>query len=128
MFDINKCPKDKDGNLLAQTFEGNPVTLIFTNGREPWLLGGYEGNTAVSVSLWHKDGSFLPSYDPCIHDLINIPEPKRSGEVWVNIYAIESAMHFNGYTTEEQADYNALPKRIACVRVPWTEGEGLEGK
>ena len=60
--------------------------------------------------------------------ITNIPEPKRSGEVWVNIYAIESAMHFNGYTTREQADYNALSKRLACVRVTWTEGDGLDGK
>ena len=134
MFDINKCHKDKDGNRRAQTLEGNPVTLIFTNGREPWPLGGYEGDTAVSVHTWHKDGSFLPSHDPCIRDLTNIPEPKRRGEVWVDVIEAQDGRVFARVINE--ADYLYYPHKwtaighrlIARFSHKWTEGEGLEGK
>ena len=122
MFDINKCHKDKDGNRRAQTLEGNPVTLIFTNGREPWPLGGYEGDTAVSVHTWHKDGSFLPSHDPCIRDLTNIPEPKRSGEVWVFGKRRGDAVTFG------VSGYAPVGDVVFQKTIPWTEGEGLEGK
>ena len=136
MFDINKCHKDKDGNRRAQTLEGNPVTLIFTNGREPWPLGGYEGDTAVSVHTWHKDGSFLPSHDPCIRDLINIPEPKRGGEVSIVIKKDGTPVIYGYSITDKTGTAGVSPgvesreyeTRAASITVPWTEGEGVEGK
>ena len=45
MFDLEKCHRNVDGNYLAQTREGPPVTLIFTQGREPWPLVGYTGES-----------------------------------------------------------------------------------
>lgn len=53
-------------------------------------------------------------------DLLNIPERH---EMWVNCYPGLSSY---GYPTRAQADAHAAPYRIACVRVVYTEGEGLD--
>ena len=123
MFDINKCPKDKDGNLLAQTRDGRSVTLITANGREPEPLVGWIRNS-YAPSTWLRDGSYHQSKDRSSFDLTNIPELKRSGELWVNIYT----NYANAWTSKAEAAEWATRGRVACVRVEWTEGEGLEGK
>ena len=127
MFDINKCPKDKDGNLLAQTRDGRSVTLIATEGREPWPLVGYTGDDSA-IHCWTATGTFW-SVPPADGEfLINIPEPKRSGEIWMNQFDV---MGRTVHDTREEADKFVEfigDKRIACVGVSWTEGEGLEGK
>ena len=137
MFDINKCPKDDDGNLLAQTRDGGmPVTLITANGREPEPLVGWMGNS-YAPSSWLRDGSYHQSKGRSSFDLINIPEPKRSGEVsfvidhagtpWVIGYSIGSES-----TGRESTSPGVSPRvyenRLAVINAPWTEGEGLEGK
>ena len=123
MFDISKCPKDKDGNLLAQTRDGRPVTLIATNGREPWPLMGYVAGESI-VSIWPKDGVWGGD-----SDLINIPEPKRGGEVWVNIYDNSGpTAHYRRHCADYTSGEDPRSKRIASIRVEWIEGEGLEGK
>lgn len=48
---------------------------------------------------------------------------KRSGEVWVNIYSDNRSVMTQ--TSRKNADECAREGRIACVRVPWVEGEGL---
>lgn len=52
-------------------------------------------------------------------------EPKR-GTVWVNIY-VDNAQHTTpqAHSSREVADKCAVGHRIACVEVPWTEGQGL---
>ena len=57
-----------------------------------------------------------------IIDLINTPEPKRGGEVWVNVYATPEV---GGVVITSNIELGL--KKLACVRVSWTEGEGLEG-
>ena len=107
-----------------QTRDGRPVTLITTQGRAPWPLVGYISDK-TSPDCWHRDGSYDHSCPLGITDIINVPEPKRSGKVWVNIYPNEG---HHGHNKREEADDHARRGRLACVRVPWTEGEGLEGK
>ena len=124
MFDISKCPKDKDGNLLAQTVDGRRVTLITANGREPWPLVGYIG-VSPDAQNWKKNGAFCQGGDFSEFYLINTPEPKRSGEVWVNVYVGgDKSVH----DTREIADEFAKRPCISRFSRPWTEGEGLEGK
>ena len=56
-------------------------------------------------------------------DLIVPYVEPRTGEFWVNVYkeTLGSAC-----LSKASADHSALPsKRLACVRVKWTEGEGL---
>ena len=47
---------------------------------------------------------------------------KKKGVFWVNIYRKGLSKVFLG---REDADYCSDNTRIACVRVEWTEGEGL---
>ena len=121
MFDLSKCPRDVDGNYLAQTRDGRPVKLITTRGREPWTNVGYIVND-VTPNVWRANGFYHLGDIPYELDLINIPEPKRSGEVWVNFF-IET----NGNVNATNAEWTHSEK-IARVLVPWAEGEGLEGK
>ena len=122
MFDLSECKRDADGNYLAQTCDGRPVTLITTKGREPWPLVGYieDGTNPWS---WKADGKATQEQD----DLINNPEPKRSGRVWVQVWLgldgdLCCSARFNKPSRE-----TGLPN-LAVKCVPWTEGEGLEGK
>lgn len=50
--------------------------------------------------------------------LRNAPAPKRSGTVWVNINGV-------AWITREAADRCHRKDRLACIEVPWTEGDGL---
>jgi hypothetical protein len=55
----------------------------------------------------------------------NVPE-KHKG--WINIYPSECAyvgVLLAMYNTREGADAGAMPQRIACIQVEYTEGEGL---
>ena len=124
MFDISKCPKDKDGNRRAQTRDGRPVTLITTQGREPWPVVGYIGG-CNSLSKWGLDGKFTENMDRET-DLTNIPEPKRSGEVWVHI--VESDSGRTHSVSSPWRDFFGNEKVISRFSYKWTEGEGLEGK
>lgn len=47
---------------------------------------------------------------------------KLSGEAWANIYKSGTLC---AHPTRETADAMGTINRIACVRVPWVEGEGL---
>ena len=120
MFDINKCPKDKDGNLLAQTRDGRSVMLISIKARTRLPLVGYVGDEEFP-KVWRKDGTL---YDGVVSslDLINIPEPKRSGEVWVFGKRLGDAVTFGVSGCAPVGDV------VFQKTVPWTEGEGLEGK
>ena len=136
MFDINKCRKDDDGNLLAQTRDGRPVTIIATWGRGRCPVLGYVGESE-SLYEWSKTGLLNGCGRSSEFDLINIPEPKRSGEVsfvidhagtpWVIGYSIGSES-----TGRESTSPGVSPRvyenRLAVINAPWTEGEGLEGK
>ena len=112
-----------DPTKPCMTRDGRPVALITTQGREPWPLVGYIGGDTYP-SFWTVRGDFEIEDDlSCPYDLINTPEPKRSGEVWVNVY-LNGAVTWN---SRADADKCAA-SRVACVHVPWTEGEGLVGK
>lgn len=47
-------------------------------------------------------------------------EPK-TGTCWVNVYPDGMQAH----TSRKMADRLAIPYRLACIEVKWTEGEGL---
>ena len=107
-----------DPTKPCTTRDGRPVEIITTKGREPWPVVGYR-NRETQPCCWTARGN---GQSPLL-DLINAPEPKRSGEVWVNVY-LNGAVTWN---SRADADKCAA-SRVACVHVPWTEGEGLVGK
>ena len=58
----------------------------------------------------------------------NIPEPKRSGEVWVCV--LDNGCSYT-VVTREGAFILAESQKSEVVAMklwPWTEGDGLEGK
>ena len=123
MFDINKCHKDKDGNLLAKTVDGRPARYL-------GALDSIGYRHVFAVKNPGQDEFVIRTNDIGIGlnygcDIINIPEPKRSGEVWVNVYVGgDKSVH----DTREIADEFAKRPCISRFSRPWTEGEGLEGK
>ena len=63
--------------------------------------------------------------EPALEDLLEPWVEKRSGTVWVNV---NEDGNFWIRSSREQADIAAAAhgvKRLACVEVKWTEGEGL---
>lgn len=56
--------------------------------------------------------------------LRNAPAPRASGTVWVNVYRGPEKSY--GHPSREKADRCASSDRLACVKIDWTEGDGLE--
>lgn len=135
MFDLSKCPRDKNGSYLAQTRDGKPVTLICAAGRGMWPLIGYIGDASVSSS-WDSNGKYDPDMLYPERDLFNIPEPKRSGEVWIVVFddGTSQPKHYTYDTNREHLDQECdiLCRRglkiLARFSHKWTEGEGMDGK
>lgn len=126
MFDLSKCKRDADGNYIAQTRDGRPVTLITTRGRKPWPYVGYVGEERF-ISVWPSDGVWDQDKPGWAGNLINVPEPKRSGEVQFAVCA-DGTIVFAASGVPFSLKGVAGKEVLAIKRVPWTEGEGLEGK
>lgn len=76
--------------------------------------------------VWHEDTCEVLQYNKygcynCDTDCDLIEPWPKSGELWVNIYPNRA----HNYETKKLADEYADSDRLACVRVEWTEGEGL---
>ena len=112
-----------DPRKPVQTETGIPVILLSVVGRDPWPLVGYVGASSV-ISHWENNGRSREGDG----DLINVPEPKRSGEFWMNVYQLEGRLSFERYSDEIEAKETAKndTRCLACVRVSWTKGEGLD--
>jgi hypothetical protein len=67
------------------------------------------------------DGRVYPNKED-FNDIVNVPEKH---ERWANIYNMAQQSYSVLYPTREEADRNAVPGRVACVRLEYTEGEGL---
>jgi hypothetical protein len=56
------------------------------------------------------------------YDLVNVTQER---EVWVNFYSECGYLFGCAYSSNALADERANADRIACVRVKFTEGQGL---
>jgi hypothetical protein len=76
----------------------------------------------IQKTLRHlNDGSWKFGYDDRTCDLTEEWKEPRKGTLWVNIYPDNT---FCSFGKKEVADvYKGT--RIACVKVHWTDGEGL---
>jgi hypothetical protein len=84
------------------------IAIIGPSGRE-------------NVAFRHIDGRVYPGVNNP-YDLVNVP---KKHEVWINLYHTEDVFFGCAYPTREQANAKANIDRTACVRVEFTEGEGL---
>lgn len=118
--------KPFDPTKPCRTRNGKSARIICTDakGSKP-IIALISDCTGVEImSRYCSDGLRLTTGEKCMGDLINIPEKH---EMWVNVYGkiINSYNIGDGYVSKEQADKAASLIRIACIKVPFEEGEGL---
>ncbi len=114
-----------------------------TNWKEKYFIGSrwkcrdggeavvvkYDGDSVFAYVLSTNDAwRFNPNGACCggwnIYDLIEPWTEPRKGEFWVNVYP-PSGPRDELWDSREEADAMDKGDRLACVRVQWTEGEGL---
>ncbi len=100
-----------------------PIRVKGTHEKVEILRTDLDGPWPVIAVLTADDGrqwgGSFTSDDP---DWENVPTPKRSGTVWLNVYEGGcGAVHLD----RESADKYGTSNRLASVEVKWTEGEGL---
>ena len=106
-------------------------------GRKARFLGSLAGGVSRHVFAVQMDGGIdegviqvndngiCDQYGRC--NLINTPEPKRSGEVWVQVWLGLDGDLCCSAGFGKPSHETGLPN-LVVKRVPWTEGEGMEGK
>jgi hypothetical protein len=85
--------------------DGKEIQCRFIGGQWPWETYVREG---------------MPSFD---HSEIEWRVKPMTEVRWVNLY---DGIGAEAFASKEAADDYADARRIACVRVEFTEGEGLE--
>ena len=78
------------------------------NIRKPLVVEG----TPENWGCRYPDGSFCDFRE----GELTWTSPKR--EAWLNVYPEALAYY---YPTKEEADSNATPRRLACIRIEWEE-------
>ena len=104
-----------------------PIRVKHTHEKVEILRTDLPGPCPVLAVITWQSGEKPAQVYP--HDYFhweNIPVPKRSGTVWVNVYedavgGIDIGVGANPSRKGAEAGYN----RLASVEVKWTEGEGL---
>ena len=105
----------------VQTKDGRKVRMICTDRKGPYPLVGLTDPGEEWLHTWTKDGKFYKdSTEPKPTDLINAPE---THVYWMNIYQDRSC---NLYPTKEDANTCESEARIACIKIEWEDGDGLE--
>lgn len=109
-----------DWTKPVQTRNGIPVRILCTDGPHPVypVLGVIEGRQYVDN--WTKNGTFTGEQGHDL-DLVNVLDI-RGG--WINFYEDGScsAPHRSRGVADGAAN---IAKRIACIYVKYTVGEGL---
>lgn len=119
--------KPLDLTKPVQTRDGRSVRIIETNFK------GYSDTLTIVAIVWDStvNQEVIHLYTPdgktnnnSKWDLINIPEKHTR---WINIFP--TGHNSENYKTKEEADriYNGvnISKRIACIKIEFEEGEGL---
>lgn len=112
-------PVDFDKPL--QTREGVPVTLITRTGRGEYPVIGYI-EPSTDIASWTAEGNYLSNNgNEHSKDLVNAPVKFVR---YVNVYQVPHAdEEYTINRTRERADMRANNRRIACVRIEFTEGQ-----
>lgn len=114
--------KPFDPDKPCQTRDGRKARIICKDRRHQQypIVALLEAGGVESQTSHTKDGWLYDAGQSSPHDLINIPERM---EGWVNIYAYTVG---DLHKTKELADATAgSNRRIACLHLSFTEGEGL---
>lgn len=101
-----------------RTGHGDDVRILCTDGPEPCPVIGYRLPDGEPLR-WTANGAFRIDGIDSEYDLIEV-KPKIVR--WLNLYSHTGCVH----QSREQADDGADDNRIACIRIEFEEGEGLE--
>ncbi len=112
-----------DWTRPLQTRDGKPARFLGTR-KSTWGTHVVCIDAGESEEVWFANtNGDVPHGGSCSPaDIINVPAPKRSGTVWVNVFEDGFAI---GHTTRRAANMGTQSNILACVEVPWTEGQGL---
>ena len=113
-----------DPTKPCQTRAGVKVRILCTYAGGEYPIAGLVQGLNDIAYRWTSDGKFLTNGKLKDNDLINIPEKRK---VWVNVYRDGQFVMFGKEQTCKCDCDNQTGggDRIACVKVEFTEGEGL---
>lgn len=105
--------------------QGRPARIISTDaqGIFPIVCLIKSAENQEFVYRCYSNGT-----DTCGDQIIrNAPAPKKTFEIWLNCYTDDdsSKVRTYGHLTKEEADRGCNPWRAACVKLTFTEGDGL---
>jgi hypothetical protein len=103
-----------------------PIRVKGTHEKVEILRTDLPGDCPVlAVITMHAGDQYAHTFMLNRTDWENVPAPKRSGTVWVNVYDVYADDCVSAHSSRAHADEYSNPDRLACVEVKWTEGEGL---
>ncbi len=101
-----------------RTKDGKDVVIFTTTAIRSRPVVGQLGGDSY-ITSWYEDGSYETKGSSPM-DLVEVM-PKHVQ--WVNVYSFGVV----ACDTREEADKGSSSGRIACLRIEFTEGEGLTG-
>ena len=112
-----------DKSKQYRTRDGREVRIYATDGKGPASVvhGAVNSGDGWLGYSWYADGMYRHGQDGA--DLIEV-KPRIKRDVWLNVYPDTEGVFWH---SKEEADRQALDKRIACVKITidCEEGEGL---
>lgn len=104
-----------------RTRGGDEVEILRTDvrGTKPVVGIITYADASQSVSDWDACGFWWTAGPGSSLDLISKIKPKRV--VWLNVYPGEDGGYY--YDSRAEADRQATPYRIACIRVEFEDGQ-----
>ncbi len=125
-FDLSLCPRNAEGHWLCQDKTGRQVKVIYTQKEGNYPIVGVVGDFVRSFT---QDGKYVKGHTG-LCDLLNLPQ-KIEG--WVNIYEnyVGELVHITkekadlATNTVDDEDSRPAGRRLACVKVNYTVGDGL---
>lgn len=127
-FTKEKTMPEIDLDKKYRTRYGKDVVLyaIYTETQTRYPVhGAVFADGKVTNKSWTLDGHH---YDDGNDSELDLTEVKRQHSYWLNVYAGKFAAAPCGvfFHSRRGADFAASSDRIACIRIEFEEGEGLE--
>jgi len=118
MLDLTKPIQTRDGKkakIVSSTWKAT--------GRNDCILAAVEGPYGDVPVVALPNGRVCTSNEEP-DDLVNVPKTYIK---WLNIYPDPYNIIITPWNTKEDANASTVPgkDRIACVKIEYTEGEGL---
>lgn len=112
-----------------KTRGGKPVRIYAVDAGSNYPVhGACEIRAGVWIpEMWNENGRYSGNHTKDSRDLIEV-KPEITG--WLNIYdkttLVNTELSSIVHMTKEEANRRAIGRRIACIPITFTEGEGLE--